>query len=88
MDGAVFCSGAFYLVGTGQIQGEICFHPSANPGYSDLDVLGLHLLEGVTPPALRIEFERATAGERSQLPPFEKDLVRSLLFASSLRATR
>jgi hypothetical protein len=75
LDGAVFCSGAFYLVGTGQIQGGICFHPSANPGYSDFDVVGLHVLEGVTPPTLSIEFERASAVDRSQFPTFDKDLV-------------
>jgi hypothetical protein len=71
---AVFGSGALYLVRTCQVQGEICFYPSANPGYSDLDVPGLHLLNGVAPSALGIECERATAGDRSQFTSFEKDL--------------
>src|SRR6185437_13615891 len=72
---AVFGSGAFYLVRMGQIQGEICFYPTANPGNFDLDILGLHLLEAVTVPALGIESERVIAGDRSQFTPFEKDLV-------------
>ncbi|MGB8129132.1 MAG: hypothetical protein WCG81_05025 [Candidatus Angelobacter sp.] len=32
-------------------------------------------VSGVTPPALSIEFERATAGERSSSRLFQKDLV-------------
>src|SRR6185437_11581128 len=71
---AVLGSSAFYLVRSGQVQREICFYPSANPGYSDLNVLGFHLLDGVALSALSIECERATAGDRSQFTSFEKDL--------------
>ena len=71
----MFSPGAFYLAGAGLVQVEVCLHPPTIPRYFDLDVLRQHLLGCVSSPALGIEFELAAAGDRSQLPPFEKDFV-------------